>query len=125
MMGGSSGSTRSAPEARSGLRPAGDDPGREWTPPGPWEWWDDGTSLVRITDVAEQKLVCETVLPSTARLIAAAPELYADAEFLCARVRELEGSLTDDSEVSREFFGHVIPALARMESALAKARGEQ
>jgi hypothetical protein len=57
-------------------------------------------------------------------LIAAAPELYSDAEFLCARVRELENDLAAD-ETARNYYGHVIPALARMESALAKARGEQ
>jgi hypothetical protein len=61
---------------------------------------------------------------ANARLIAAAPSLYADAEFLCARIRELEGEMRDDDELSRQYFGHVLPALARMESALAEARGE-
>jgi hypothetical protein len=61
---------------------------------------------------------------ANARLIAAAPSLYADAEFLCARIRELEGEMRDDDDLSRQYFGHVLPALARMESALGEARGE-
>jgi hypothetical protein len=67
----------------------------------------------------------EAVEDANAHLIASAPELYEDGEFLCARIRELEGDLDDDSDAARQFFGHVIPALARMESALRKARGEQ
>lgn len=62
---------------------------------------------------------------ANARLIAAAPSMYADAEFLCARIREMEAELTDDGEASRQYFGHVLPAVARMESALAEARGDQ
>lgn len=63
--------------------------------------------------------VCE----ANANLIAAAPDLYSDAEFLCARIRELEGEMTDDDELSRQYFGHVLPAVARMESCLKEALG--
>jgi hypothetical protein len=49
-------------------------------------------------------------------------ELCEDALFLCARVRELEGDLTDDSDAARQFYGHVIPALARMEASIREAR---
>jgi hypothetical protein len=57
-----------------------------------------------------------------AHLIAAAPELYANAEFLCDRLRDLEGY--DGDELLRQLMGHVLPAFARMETSLAKARGE-
>jgi hypothetical protein len=60
---------------------------------------------------------------ANAHLIAAAPELYGNAEFLCARLRELESLILDD-EVGREYYGHCSPARARLESVLAKARGE-
>jgi hypothetical protein len=109
--------------------------------PGPWELhWHGGFALqVRTaldgdvdSDTGEHIVVggdliatLSDILPAeaNARLIAAAPSLYADAEFLCARVRELEGDLDGDSHAARQFYGHVIPALARMEDALAEARG--
>lgn len=62
---------------------------------------------------------------ANAHLIAAAPELYAMGEFLCERIRELEHSLTDDSSAARDYYGHVLPATARLEMTLARARGEQ
>jgi hypothetical protein len=44
-----------------------------------------------------------------------------DTEFLCARVRELESSISDGiEEATRAYYGHVIPALARAEDALAQ-----
>lgn len=61
---------------------------------------------------------------ANARLIAAAPELVDDGAFLCARLRELENDLADD-EVARQFHGHIIPALARLEAAIAKALGQE
>ena len=44
-------------------------------------------------------------------------DLIAAADFLCCRVRELEGELSDD-DLARQYFGHVLPAVARMEAAL-------
>lgn len=48
-------------------------------------------------------------------------ELYEKADFLCARLRDLEGY--DGDELVRQLMGHVLPALARMEDALTLARG--
>lgn len=60
---------------------------------------------------------------ANAHLSAAAPDLYTEGEFLCERLREFEHVV--DSETSyREFCGHIAPALARLEAALALARGE-
>jgi predicted RNA-binding Zn ribbon-like protein len=80
--------------------------------PGPWEWWDDGESLVRITEASEQKLVCKTALPSNARLIAAAPSLYEAVSVFVDRINSGDRADTD----------YVIRL---MNEALAKARGEQ
>jgi hypothetical protein len=92
--------------------------------PGPWELRPHaklgGTQMYWVNDVTS----VGTQVEADARLIAAAPGLYADAEFLCARIRELEGEMRDDDEFSRQYFGHILPAVARMESALAEARGE-
>ena len=44
------------------------------------------------------------------------------AEFLCARVRELEGDMVD-GPVADQFYGHVLTALARMDAALAPKEG--
>ena len=41
-----------------------------------------------------------------------------NAMILCERLREMERDLLDD-EVGRQFNGHVLPALARLESSLA------
>ena len=88
-------------------------------------WVRVGDTLVGLNDEPVARMHEETrKRKANAHLIAAAPELYSDAEFLCARVRELENDLAAD-ETARNYYGHVIPALARMESALAKARGEQ
>ncbi len=51
-------------------------------------------------------------------------EALAEARFLCARLREL-----DDGDMgehcAREFYGHVIPSLARLETLLATPATEQ
>lgn len=41
------------------------------------------------------------------------------ASFLVERLHELEGDLGDDSETIRQFYGHIVPARARLEDALA------
>lgn len=60
---------------------------------------------------------------ANARLIAAAPELLDDGQFLLDRLSDLENVLFDDA-VARDFYGHVEPAIARMRAAIAKAKGE-
>jgi hypothetical protein len=80
--------------------------------PGPWEWWDDGQRLVRITEAAEQKLIAQTILPSNARLIAAAPELYEALKALADFINMGEASNID-------------VLMQNADAALAKARGEQ
>jgi hypothetical protein len=89
--------------------------GAQFTP-GPWDWWDDG-NRVRVTDAAEQHQICEVVLPSNARLIAAAPELYeALAELMDTLRREAPGTSLNN---------HRFDALGlKANNALAKARGE-
>ena len=61
------------------------------------------------------------IAEANARLIATAPELYQEVEFLCARLRELETMILDD-EVGNEYYGHVAPSRARLEMLLEKAR---
>jgi hypothetical protein len=46
--------------------------------------------------------------------------LTAHAEFLCARLRDLEGY--DGDELLRQIMGHVYPALTRMEAALGDSK---
>jgi hypothetical protein len=91
--------------------------GAQFTP-GPWEWWDDGESLVRITEASEQKLVCKTVLPSNARLIAAAPSLY---EALEAFVDKIDHACLVEHDCRDS---HLADELRSALAALAKARGE-
>lgn len=79
--------------------------------PGPWDWWDDGTNLVRITEASEQRLIGRAVKPSDARLIAAAPELY---EAL-AHIRELLVAYGPR---------YIAKATKLADAALAKSRGE-
>lgn len=102
--------------------------------PGPWSVveYGDGDSLA-VHDALGDWRVCFMATPSkdgdfegieaNARLIAAAPELYEEAEFLCARLIDLESDILDD-EVGRQYYGHVAPSRARLQSILAKARGE-
>lgn len=59
---------------------------------------------------------------SNALLIAAAPELLGDGQFLLDRLAEFERELEDD-QVAREFYGHVSPAIARFSAAIAKTEG--
>lgn len=49
-------------------------------------------------------------------------DLLADARFLCERLREFENEDVG-KEGARQFHGHVAPALARLEAAIAKAGG--
>ncbi len=44
-------------------------------------------------------------------------ELEYAADFLCRRVRELEGDMVE-GDTANEYYAHVIPALARMEAAI-------
>lgn len=61
---------------------------------------------------------------ANAKLIAAAPELMGDGQFLLDRLADFERELEDDG-VAREFYGHVSPAIARLSAAVAKALGEE
>lgn len=108
--------------------------------PGPWklEKWQTGALYVGygrpdrdgidgiITDwpdAGDYTPECQAQMEANARLIAAAPELYEEAEFLVGRLRSLESELGDD-DTAREYYGHVVPSIARLASILAKARGE-
>jgi hypothetical protein len=62
-------------------------------------------------------LYCNETGFVTAALPTPRDTLVADAEFLCARLRDLEGF--DGDELLRQLMGHVLPALARLESALS------
>ena len=57
-------------------------------------------------------------------LIAAAPDLLIDGEFLADRLQELDGASASPEEFVREFYGHVAPALARFRAATVRARGD-
>lgn len=46
------------------------------------------------------------------------------AEFLVDRLSEFEGSLVEPSEAASEFYGHVAPAIARLEAALVPSPDE-
>lgn len=60
------------------------------------------------------------------RLIAAAPDMSGDGAFLLDRLdefeRELDSAGTDG--LTREWCGHVRPAIARFRAAIARATGE-
>lgn len=57
---------------------------------------------------------------ANARLIAAAPEMKTQSQFLLDRLEDFEGEIESD-ELVREWFGHVAPAIARLRDAIAKA----
>jgi uncharacterized membrane protein YccC len=44
-------------------------------------------------------------------------DIAAEAEFLCARLRGLESELADDATAA-EYYGHVVPSIARLEGLL-------
>jgi hypothetical protein len=44
-------------------------------------------------------------------------DIAAEAEFLCARLRGLESELADDATAA-EYYGHVVPSVARLEGLL-------
>jgi hypothetical protein len=54
-------------------------------------------------------------------------ELAEEATFLCDRLRDFshEVDASDTEDIYREFHGHVVPSLARLEMLLAKARASQ
>jgi hypothetical protein len=51
-------------------------------------------------------------------------ELASHARFLVDRIREFEGTLSDPQEAERDFYGHVAPAIARLEAALVPSPDE-
>ena len=51
-------------------------------------------------------------------------ELLDEAEFLCARLRELECSIFDD-EVGTEYYGHAAPSRSRLEAIIGEVRAAQ
>ena len=66
----------------------------------------------------------ETEVRANARLIAAAPDLADDGQFLVERLADLENSLGESAEmIVRDWHGHVAPALARFRAALSRAQG--
>jgi hypothetical protein len=104
--------------------------------PGPWRqeagtnlvWGacdlDDTTSYGMGVPVAEAKVELNKTYDwdqalANARLIAAAPDLHVDGAFLAERLCDF-AAVVDTPEAVREFCGHVLPALARFEAALAK-----
>lgn len=73
--------------------------------------------------------VADTYRPyseANAHLIAAAPEIYQEASFICERLRDFSWTVDANNaeDIYRDFHGHVIPSLARLEMLLGKARGE-
>jgi len=63
-------------------------------------------------------------LPETeanARLIAAAPDMAAEAAFLLERLSDLENGWDDDKDAYRDFCGHVSPSAARLRAILGEA----
>jgi hypothetical protein len=97
--------------------------------PGPWRLKSASTAHRNILDIeGDGRLLAFTAATcdqseANARLIAEAPELYDEAAFLCERLRGLESELADDATAA-EYYGHVVPSIARLESILARARGE-
>ena len=51
------------------------------------------------------------------------PAVIEVAQFLCERLREFERDLTEPSETN-DYFGHVQPALSRLEAALSASQAE-
>jgi hypothetical protein len=99
--------------------------------PGPWQvdyhaYGDEETGRVEGYEPSGDFLCASGIVRLTdeanACLIAAAPELAADAAFLLDRLDEFEGAITGDEEV-REFYGHVSPAISRLRATIAKALG--
>jgi hypothetical protein len=74
-----------------------------------------GTSL-RDYEVRELRKLLTATLPKDH--VAVPREVLDEAAFLCARLRDLEGSLLDD-DAGSDFNGHVAPSLARLEGLLA------
>lgn len=57
---------------------------------------------------------------ANARLIAAAPEMFGDGAFLLDRLDDFEREI-DRDDMSRQWAGHVSPAIERFRAAIAKA----
>jgi hypothetical protein len=53
-------------------------------------------------------------------------ELAKEAKFLCERLRDFSWSVDAENaeDIYREFHGHVIPSLARLEMLLSDTEGE-
>jgi hypothetical protein len=81
---------------------------------------EDPGMAIAVIDTGYQNHWNDTVLDANAQLVAAAPALNSDGQFLAERLREFE-RVVDQPEAAREFYGHVLPALARFEAALASA----
>lgn len=60
---------------------------------------------------------------ANARLIAAAPEMAGDGQFLLDRLDDFEREIEDEALI-REWSGHVAPALSRFRAAITKALTE-
>lgn len=98
---------------------------KRWTPgpwtPGPWDWWDEGHE-VSVCEAAEQKFICSVMLPSDARLIAAAPDYAEAAEML---LKWFDGSGSGiKARWERIHPEERLKIINAFRAARAKARGE-
>ena len=104
--------------------------------PGPWsvERYGDGDGDSLVIHSGEDWRVCFMATPGSspnamarieanANLIAAAPTLADEGQFLSDRLSELDWSM-DAEGIARDFHGHVLPSLERFRAALAKAAGK-
>ena len=74
-----------------------------------------------VTEETQDEL--EPVKEANARLIAAAPTVTAEGQFLLDRLADFENRISTDED-AWEFYGHVTPAIARFRSAIHSATGE-
>jgi hypothetical protein len=92
--------------------------------PGPWRVNEDAAGITVVD--SEGWIVAEGIggfenERGTARLIAAAPELYAEAEENAALLQDI----LDHSNLSPASASRIAVALVNTNAALAKARGQQ
>jgi hypothetical protein len=105
--------------------------------PGPWHVGEvRHAGAFQLVTAGDKGYVCEVrcgflgndldhaTREANAALIAAAPDLAEDGQFLADRLTELDGASGDPAEFMREFYGHVAPALTRFRAAISKALGK-
>lgn len=96
---------------------------------GPWEAFSNSIGVGvsgPVADIAHchgfHSVRSREEVEANARLIAAAPDMASDGQFLLDRLSELDFSDEDDVLVSN-WCGHVEPAIARFRAAIARATG--